>query len=56
MKITEKERNYIITILKIHKESYNDLLRGFGDKNEIDIFLENLIDKLEDENNRRKIK
>jgi len=46
VELSEKEYNYIITILKIHKESYNDFLRGFGDKNKIDIFLEDLIEKL----------
>ena len=45
-KLTDKEIKYIITILKIHKESYQDFLRGFGEKQKIDIFLEDLIKKL----------
>ena len=46
-KLKEKELEYILAILKIHKESQNDFLRGFGEKNENDIFLEDLIKKLE---------
>ena len=50
--LTEKELKYIIIILRIHKESYQDFLRGFGDKSKIDIFLEDLIKKLESESQK----
>ena len=47
VELTQKELDYILTILKIHKKSYNEFLRGFGKANETDIFLDDLISKLE---------
>ena len=47
-KLTPRELKFILTVLKIHKESYADFLRGFGERTELDFFLDDLIKKLEE--------
>lgn len=49
MKITTKEYKYILIILKVHKESCIDFMKGFkSEETEEEIFINNLIKKLEE--------